>query len=336
MARTNEFLVSTCDFAAFMDDKLVATGLCNLDTSISVDMQEQEVTGGRGSKLLYSYKFNRSLSVTLQTANFNLSYIAMNVGTKIVEGLADVYAIAECVDVIEGIGTLKNIPVGDVAVEIGDAIIMVTPVGQTIDLTKYGVTTGTVNATYRHNKMAKSITIDSDTAPQVFKLVLTAERHNSKKGRIGSLEVEIPSYQPNGSFEISFSAEGTTATNIDGKALAVESDRCQDGSSVYAYIRTYNDEDEVISGIAEIAASADKTTLSVSGAETAQISVIGLKGAMYANIELDAAACRFTADASGNASVDAAGVVTPVQTGDAKITVAYGDVEDEIEFTIEA
>ena len=63
------FLVSTADFALYYNDILACTGTTNLNTSIEVSMQEQNVNAGKGNKLVYSYKYGRELSVTLEAAD---------------------------------------------------------------------------------------------------------------------------------------------------------------------------------------------------------------------------------------------------------------------------
>lgn len=63
-----DFLVSTADFAMYYDEILVCTGTTNLNTSVEVSMQEQNVNAGKGNQLIYSYKYGRELNVTLEAA----------------------------------------------------------------------------------------------------------------------------------------------------------------------------------------------------------------------------------------------------------------------------
>ena len=53
------FLVSTADFAYYVDDVLACTGTTNLNASLEVSMQEQNVNAGKGNKLVYSFKYGR-------------------------------------------------------------------------------------------------------------------------------------------------------------------------------------------------------------------------------------------------------------------------------------
>ena len=332
---TKNFLVSTADFALYYNDILACTGTTNLNTSVEVSMQEQNVNAGKGNKLVYSFKYGRELNVTLEAANWDLRYVAANTGSKITEGLTDVYKLGECVQLTGGIGVLSTTPIGQVAVELGDGnIITVDSDDTSIDLTAFGLTNESVKATYQYNKVAKSITIDADTAPGVFRLVLDAERHNNRVGKVGSIQIIVPSYQPSGNFTMNFTPDGVTSTNIDGKALAVEGDTCADGS-VYAYVKEFDDTAKAIT-VTEIAATPATINLDHSDTSTtATISVIGLKGALYAPIELNNADCTFTSDHPEYATVgDHDGVVTAVAAGTVKITVTYNGKSDEVDVVV--
>ena len=333
---TKNFLVSTADFALYYNDILACTGTTNLNTSVEVSMQEQNVNAGKGNKLVYSFKYGRELNVTLEAANWDLRYVAANTGSKITEGLTDVYKLGECVQLTGGIGVLSTTPIGQVAVELGDGnIITVDSDDTSIDLTAFGLTNESVKATYQYNKVAKSITIDADTAPGVFRLVLDAERHNNRVGKVGSIQIIVPSYQPSGNFTMNFTPDGVTSTNIDGKALAVEGDTCADGSAVYAYVKEFDETASAVS-VTEIAATPATINLDHSDTSTtATISVIGLKGALYAPIELNNADCTFTSDHPEYATVgEHDGVVTAVAAGTVKITVTYDGKTDEVDVVV--
>ena len=330
------FLVSTADFALYSNGILACTGTTNLNTSVEVSMQEQNVNAGKGNKLVYSYKYGRELNVTLETANWDIRYIAINTASKIVEGLTDIYKLGECVQLTSGVGVLASEPVGNVAIELADGnIVTVEASGTSIDLTALGLTNESVKATYQYSRVAKSITIDADSAPEIFTLVLDAEKHNNRLGKVGSIQITVPSYQPSGNFNMNFTPDGTTSTNIDGKALAVEGDKCSDGSAVYAYVKEFDETASAVS-VTEIAATPATINLDSSDKDTtATISVVGLKGALYAPIELDNADCTFASDHPDFATVgEHDGVVKAVATGNAKITVTYNGKSDEVDVVV--
>lgn len=329
--KAKTFLVSTADFAFYVNGALACTGTTNLNTSIEVSMEEQNVNGGKGNKLLYSFKYGRELSATLEAADWSLSYLAANVGSPITQALTDVYKIAECVDIVSGIGTLASVPIGDVAVELADGnVVTVKPTGSTIDLTSKNITSGRVQATYKYNTVAKIVTIDADSTPMVGELVLDADKHSNTLGKVGSVQIIIPSYQLSGNFNIEFTPDGVTSTNMDGKALAVDGEKCSDGSSVYAYIKEFDTTASALS-VNDIAATPAVINLAVG--DTKELSVIGLKGAMYAPIQLDNADCTFTTDAAATATVQD-GVVKGIAAGTTTINVSYGDYEDIVKVTV--
>ena len=256
-------------------------------------------------------------------------------GSKITEGIKDVYKLRECVTLTEGIGVLSTTPIGNVAVELSNGtIVTVEPTGTTIDMTKFGLTDDkdSVKATYKYSRNAKRITIDAESTPFVGRLVLDADKHNSKRGKVGSVQIEIPSYQLNGNFTIEFTPDGVTSTSLEGKALAVEGDTCADGS-VYAYITEFDETENAIA-VTEIAATPDTIKIDTSNT-TATISVIGLKGGLYSPIELDNTDCTFVSDTPATATVDSDGVVTAVASGTATITISYNGVSDEINVIVE-
>lgn len=330
-SNAKNFLVSTADFAYYVDGVLACTGTTNLNTSLEVSMQEQNVNAGKGNKLVYSFKYGRELSATLEAADWKLEFLACQVGSKITEGLTDVYKMAECVQLTNGIGVVGTTPIGDVAVELPNGtIIMVAPQDSTIDLTAYGLTNESIRATYKYSRIAKMVTVDADSTPYVGTLIMDADKHNNKLGKVGSVQIEIPSYQLSGNFSISFTPDGVTSTSMEGKALAIESEKCSDGASVYAYIREFDNTADAIA-VTEIAATPATISLVVDG--TATIEVVGLKGALYSPIQLDNADCEFVSDAPEFVTVEG-GTVTGVSAGTANITVKYNGKEDTISVTV--
>lgn len=326
---TKDFLVSTADVAFFYDDILAFTGKTSLNASISVSMEEEQIQGGKQNKLLYVYKYGRAMEVTVEMAEWKLAFIAANVGTTIVEGLKDVYSVAECVTLSEGLGTLNKTPVGDVFVEDVDGnIYTITPDGNTI--TMEDTTLTKVYATYQYNTTVKRVTIDADSSPFVGKLVLSADKHNNAKGKVGEIQIEIPSYQLSGNFDISLESTGVTSLEISGNALAVDGNSCDDGE-VYAYITEIPSEESTVSA-AYIAATPSTVSLSAGGTQT--ITVIGVKGGIYANISIDVADCTFSSDDSAVATVDEDGVITAVATGETIINVTYGDLTDYVKVVV--
>lgn len=324
---SKDFLVSTADVAYIVNGMLAFTGTTALNTSVSVSMEDQEITGGKGNKTLYKYKYGRKLAPSIEMAEWNLAYIAANVGSTIFEGLKDVFAVAECVTLTNGIGTLSKVPSGKVFIEKSDgSTIEVTPSGSTITV---GNNDDRVYATYKYNTNVKRVTIDADSTPLVGELILTADKHNNKKGKVGEVQIDVPSFQLNGTFDISLESTGSTTTKLEGDALAVEGASCKDGS-VYAYITEVPSVESTVT-VSDIAATPAVMNLAVG--EAKQLSIIGIKGGLYSNVEIDVSDCTLTSDDAAIATVTD-GKVTGVAAGDTLINVAYGDIKDVIKVIV--
>lgn len=324
---SKDFLVSTADVAFIVDGMLAFTGTTSLNASIAVTMEDQEVTGGKGNKTLYKYKYGRKLAPSIEMAEWNLAYIAANVGSTIFQGLKDVFAVAECVTLSKGVGTLKKTPVGKVFVEKTDgSTLEVAPEGSVITV---GDADDTVRVTYRYSTTVKRVTVDAESTPMVGELILTADKHNNLKGKVGEVQIDVPSFQLSGTFDIALEASGTTTTKLDGNALAVEGATCSDGS-VYAYITEIPSAESVVT-VSDIAATPAVMELAVD--ETKKISVIGMKGGLYSNVGIEIADCTVTSEDSAVATV-ANGIVTGVGAGTTYVNVDYNGVKDLIKVTV--
>ena len=329
---SKDFLVSTADVAFYVDGVLAFTGTTALNTSISVSMEDQEVTGGKGGKIQYKYKFGRKLSSTIEMADWKLDYIAVNTGSTIAQSLRNVCAVAECITLTKGTGTLLHEPVEgeNVFVEKQDGTITkVKPSGNTITV---GSEDANVKATYKYSKQVKNITIDADSSPMIGELILTADKHNNRKGKVGQVQIVIPSYQPNGTFDISLEAEGVTSTSIEGDALAVEGATCTDGD-VYGYIYEIDDAENEIS-VSDIAVTPALISLKASGKQ--QLSFIGIREGLYSNVDIDPSKCRFESDNQSYARVNQTGEISAVASGTANITVTYGTSKDIVQVKVTA
>ena len=332
-----EFVVSVADFAFYINDVLACTGTTNLSSSISVSMQEQAVNAGKGNQKVFSYKYGRELTAELEAADWKLEYIALQSGSQILKGIKDFYSLNECVTLVEGVGTLDFTPIegGKVGVELPNGtFVEVDAAGTILDLSAFGLTNEKVRATYQYNAVAKRITIDAESTPYVGKLVLQADKHNSRKGKVGTVEIVIPAYSLDGNFDISFTPDGVVSTKLSGTALAVEGDKCSDGGAVYAYI-TERDNSDIEISVSDIVVVAPAPSIKT-GAEMT-LSVEGIISSLYAPIQLDVADVTFTVVGGGSAVTVGAntGVVTAGSTpGTATVKAVYGDFEDTIDITV--
>ena len=84
--------------------------------------------------------------------------------------------------------------------------------------------------------------------------------------------------------------------------------------------------------VTDIAATPAVMNLTVNEEKT--ISVKGLKGGMYAPVELDNADCTFATEAAGTATVETTGVVKGVTAGETYVTVTYGEHTDVVKVKV--
>lgn len=334
-----EFVVSVADFAFYVDDVLACTGVTNLSSSISVSMQEQAINAGKGNQKVFSYKYGRELTVQLEAANWRLEYIAMQSGSKIESGIKDTYKLNECITLTDGQGVISEKPIGKVGVELPNGIFVEVDVTEDtkIDLTKYGLTNEVVKATYKYNDIVKRITIDAESTPFIGRLVLQADKYNSKKGKVGTVEIVVPSYALDGNFEISFTPDGVVSTQISGSALSVEGDSCESGDAVYAYVTEKNDDNDGKIDVAEIVLITSAKTVKAEG--SVDLSVEGIIGSMYKPVELDTDDVTFAIKAEDNAKGKITGnkfTANAEQTGSVTITATYGSLIDEASIEIQA
>jgi len=332
---TKDFLVSTANCAYFVNNKLAFTGIANTDASLALSMQETEIKAGKMNKTQFILKHSRELTLEVKAANWDLAYIAAQTGSPIEQELTNVYRVAIPLVVASGTATLPDTPISDIHVETytGDIITVTKPAsGQVIDLTSKGITEGTIKVTYQYNKLSKIITVDTDAAPLVGTMILDVDRYDNNKGKIGTLQVEIPSLQLDGNTTISLTPDGVVSTDLTGKALAVAGVATAEGKEVYAYIKQF-DSTDVAMTVTDIAAIPSKIALAVGG--TAKIDVYGLKGGLSGNIKFSDGDCTFTSGTPATATVVAdTGVVTGVAAGTSIITVTYGTFTDIVEVTV--
>jgi hypothetical protein len=332
--KQNEFVASAANLAFFVNDQLAFTGTANLNSTVTVAMQETNVNAGQGNMLLFSYKHSREMTVAATAADWKLEYLASQAGTAVSQGLKDFYKINECITLTGGVGTLSEVPLGGkVGVELpSGSVVTVVPTSSTINLSSYGLTTESVKVTYRYSTTAKSVVIDASSTPLTGKLILSAGKYQSNRGKTGNIEIIIPAFQLSGNFEIALTPDSVVSTNLEGRSLAVYGDTCESGAPVYAYI---NEEDSTEAlAVSEISAAPSFVTVGVGDTQT--LTVLGLNGELYRPVALSNSDCTFTSDTPGKATVNSSGVITGVATGTALVTVEYEGLEDVVSVTIEA
>ena len=292
------------------NDIVVLKGKTLLNSALSQSIQNTEITGGPGNKLLYDWAYGKKLEVKIEDAAWDEMYLALNNGVSIVNGSKNIYIYDESVVLTAGVGSVVQTPVGNVYVEKTDGtFVTVTP--STKSITVAGGAATTVKCTYRYATTVDSITVDADTFPTAYELTLFSEIVNGA-GKVADLQIVIPSFKISGSAEINFGATSASTSKLDGKALA-------DSSGNYAYI--YIDPVSATIDYAQIAVTPGSVALTTG--ETQQLSIIGIRGGNYANVTILPADCSFVSGTTATCTVNAGGLITFAGAGVSTVTVTH-------------
>jgi hypothetical protein len=312
----NTFLVSVAKAIGLNPNtqEAIFYGKANLSSAFNLTMQSTDVRGGVNNPLLYKYYHDRDLEINIEQAVFEKTFLALNVGSAILNETVNVLK-TECVTLSGGNGTLDETPVGNVSVIKADGtIISVTPVGDAITVAGGGNTK--VTAIYRYSDTVDRVTVNTTTPPSTITLILIAEVRDNKGNVVEELQIEVPSFQISGNYNLALSADGVSQEALSGMALAVDGTSCADGE-IYAYVSWIPVSSTTVS-VAAIAITPDKFEPAVGNLPaTQQLTVTGIRGGVYGNVNVTSD-CTFT-KLSGDAdiTVSAGGLITVAGTATA-------------------
>lgn len=313
--------VANVQFKDKTNDLMALKGKTSLDTALSQTIENLEITGGQGSKLLYDYSYGKKLNLSIEDASWREEYIALSNGTSIATGAQDYWIYEESVTLTAGAGEVAQTPVGNLYVEKSDGtLVTVTPTAKAFTIDGGAATTVKVN--YQYNVSVNSITISADDMPNVYECTLFTEIVDND-GKVADIQIIIYNFKPSGNFDMSFGSGKAATSKLDGKALANDDDN-------YAIIL-----------IKPVVASDNFTMIASTPAEvtlasgTQQITTIGVRGGLYSNVTVAASACTYVSSATGVCTVDAGGLITYVGDGSANVTVTHTatSLTDVIEVT---
>ena len=105
----------------------------------------------------------------------------------------------------------------------------------------------------------------------------------------------------------------------------MDSASCSDGS-VYAFITEIPSKESAVS-VSDIAVT--PAVIELAAGETKPLTIIGIKGGLYSNVEIDPADCTITPEDEAVATAEN-GTVTAVAAGTTYINVEYGEAADMV------
>lgn len=301
------------------------------ESAFTLAMQSQEIRGGIGNTLKYNYKNTRTLNISLTNVAFSKSFLPLNLG-KINANTPINIANEQCIVLSEtGTGTLEKTPLGPVSYVYSNGTIETVQNATHSTVVDCGVAHANekITAIYDYQDTIDNLTIDSSTPPSIVRLVMNVQiRSNATNGVVEWLQLDIPSFQIDGNYELSMTADGVSNETLTGMALSVTGQQCTDGD-VYGYIK-YVPVAEASYSLSAIAAT--PSPLSLKANETGSINVYGLRGAMYAPA-LITSKCTYemgtgsdadiTVDENGIVSISS--VATVGDTGTVVVSYASGE-----------
>jgi hypothetical protein len=277
----------------------IMLGTANINSAFNLTMANADVRGGIGNKLIFSYYHTRELTVDIEQATFGEQFIALNVGSTVSTGAVTVVQTDCLVTSASSAAQITLTPTGNVSVVLEDGTIQtVTP--STKDIQLSGCPSQKVTAIYETSKTADQITIGASTPPSIVDLTLVAEiRDQAHTTVLKYLQINIPSFQIAGNYTLNLTANGVSTEKITGKALAVTAADCTSGD-YYAKV-TYIPV-STTSAYTSIAAIPSTITWPKLTAESTQISVLGIKGGVYANTNITTD-CTFARSGSSGSNI---------------------------------
>ena len=296
----------------------IMLGKANINSAFKLAMSSADVHGGIGNQLLYSYYHTRELTVDIEQASFGESFIALNVGSSVVTGAVNVVQTDCLITSASSAAQVLLTPVGNVSVFLSDGSVQ-TVVPSTKDIILTGAASQTVTAVYLTSKTADQITVTAATPPSIVDLTLIAEiRDQDHSSVLKYLQINIPSFQVTGTYDLSLTANGVSTEKLSGRALAVESTDCSSGN-YYAKV-TYIP----VSGTttySSIAATPASVTWAKSTAQSTQLTVYGIRGGTYANVPITTS-CTYARSGSSGSGITVGAATGLISTSASATTIA--------------
>lgn len=316
---TNEFLVSVAD-VILRDPQTkagIAYGKANISSAFNLSMSSADVRAGINNPLIYSYYHTRELGITVNQAIFTETILALNAGATVSTGAVNVLQ-TECVSLSSsGSGVITLTPVGNVEVFLADGSIQtVTPTVKNITVS--GANSQIITAVYVTSKRADQITIESVKPPSIVDLTLIAEIRASDQTTVKKyLQINVPRFQVAGNYTLDFAADGVSNETLEGKALVSTANDCTSGD-YYAKV-TYIPVSSTTT-YSSIAAVPSTISWAKGTAESTQISVLGIRGGVYANTNITSD-CTFTRSGSSGSGITVGATTGLISTSASSTTI---------------
>lgn len=326
-------LVSVANVQVYDTDTgdLWIDGRTKLDTSLSQAIQSSAIYAGKGSKKIFEYKYQKELTASITDAAFNPTILAMQAGTSILRQLTDYYKSEFVTLDASGKGTLTDTPVGNVRIQTENgSFVQVVPNGK--EFTYTALADYEVRVIYVKQEMADVITINAESFPKTFELVMNVDLMYTGR-KAGELQIRIPKFSPDGAMELSLSHDSVASTPLNGSCLVDAKDNL-----AYYSIHYFDDGDITYNDIMVAPNTIEFSVADVGDTQT--LSIKGDRGGAHGIEPIVNSECSFKSSDETVATVTADGVVS-LATGAAAgksaiITITHGTAEDIVQVTATA
>ena len=324
----------------FYGQQLIGVGKTLSETVFDASITGEEVRGGPGNLLYGKYFHDSNLNIQITDALFNLQYVAASLGVDVNQGGVSLYESAKAGETVAAGG---KITLTETAVAFDGSILAWYKKPADDDWTVATVSENAINipsaATGDHycvkyfyqNMNAKSITIKAQYVPKTLHLVLINDLYSGDVANVGSaskygrLITDIPSYQLDGSQNLSWSATSTATVSLNGSALAVDDGASCEEDPIYGTMTQEIFGAKWQDDVKAVAVANADLELAKSATETLQ--VYAVFGGGVASRMMDNSNFKFAVESGTSATVgENTGVVTATSTaGDTVISVTLND-----------
>lgn len=220
----NLFLVSVADVIGRnkTTKQIYFYGKANINSQFQTAMQATDVRGGINNPLLFRYYHDREVTVTIDSAIFDKTWLALNAGaTTATLSQTTTITKTESVSLTSASGTLSGSALASTYVGVvmsSGSIINVAATGSLI--TVPGAGTESVTCTYDMSGSGVDyVTGYTITPPAGLELVMTSEVRDNTNTKLYDFQIIIPSFNISGNQQWSLTAAGVSQTKIEGAAL---------------------------------------------------------------------------------------------------------------------
>ena len=321
---TTNVLVSVCDVV--LRDPTTGTALLygksNITSSFAMSMTGTEIRGGYGNPLIYTYFHDKKIEIKINQAIFGEEILALNAGTLATNGTVTVLATDGITISSSGSATLTQTPTSNVSVMMSNGSIqVVTPTGNTITGVT-GANNTSVTCIYSYTTTADQISVVTAQPPSICDCTLICPVKDSDGGTPYYLQINIPRFQVQGNYTMSFAANAANSQELDGVALTKEDAVNGNYMARAAWVPASG----TTVAVYDIAANPTTLTWSVAAGlpATKQITVYGLRGGLNTNSVLTTS-CSYV-KTTGSACFSVGANTGAVVAGSATVAGYLGSV----------